>query len=459
MINSIIKKELINLGEEIKTSEKELEALNDFETKQKQIIKQEEELKETLKNISIPHLMKRQKFNFVQRLFSSNYKRYLTEVAENRRNISEVTEKIESLQNRLESLKADEKEVDEKISQNESKKINLQLHISSITKSIHDLNNPDTGVVYLINKYDELCYNEEFMKEIISLKPSNIKYDKTNSETLYRIYASKKIDEINSKVSDNLGRRYFQKPFMEILQELNNPKTVDKDKYKIPHEYLFEEIRDTEDRQTYSPIYTIYDSQIASVLNIAVDENYKLSLKEPINFFHYSYFELDGSYNYEYGEKIEQLYTDKNNYLAIHGTNADSESINAVLENGLAYNRCEIGATTYFQKVNNNLDLTFKATLINFLSYTYKGNKNILLSFPRDAFDKDIPAKIWGKNEGDNDYYVLPKYILGYVDIVGDNRTFIKNTHLYEKNYNYLFYDYLNKSTQEVETKKTNNKN
>lgn len=414
MISSMIKEELERLKEEIKTIEKELNDLADLEASQDNIVKQKKEIEIACQNISIPKRMKSQKFNFIQKIFSSSYKDYLKEQEENSKNIDEARNMIKSLEIKMKKLQGEEKELEEKISQSENKKIDLQLHLATIKNDIYDLNDPDKGTEYLVTKYHNLCYNEEFMEELVSLNPSNIKYDQTNNEKLYRMYVAIKIEEINSKVTDELGRKYFQKPYIEILEELDNPKTVDSNKYKIPHSYLFEEMRIVEQEKTSTNISKIYGYQIEHELNIKTDEN---------------------------------------NYLAIHGTSAGKKTVNNILEQGLSYEYCDIGRTTYFQKANDDLNLSFKAGLIKFLSYTYKGNYNILISFPRDTFDKDNPTKIWGKNEGDEDYYLLPKYILGYVEITDNNRTFIENTHLYEKKYDYLYYDDLNAEAKEEETK------
>ena len=453
MISSMIKEELERLKEEIKTIEKELNDLADLEASQDNIVKQKKEIEIACQNISIPKRMKSQKFNFIQKIFSSSYKDYLKEQEENSKNIDEARNMIKSLEIKMKKLQGEEKELEEKISQSENKKIDLQLHLATIKNDIYDLNDPDKGTEYLVTKYHNLCYNEEFMEELVSLNPSNIKYDQTNNEKLYRMYVAIKIEEINSKVTDELGRKYFQKPYIEILEELDNPKTVDSNKYKIPHSYLFEEMRIVEQEKTSTNISKIYGYQIEHELNIKTDENYELTLGEPIKLVSYDYFNLDGLYDYEYGKKIEEFYNDENNYLAIHGTSAGKKTVNNILEQGLSYEYCDIGRTTYFQKANDDLNLSFKAGLIKFLSYTYKGNYNILISFPRDTFDKDNPTKIWGKNEGDEDYYLLPKYILGYVEITDNNRTFIENTHLYEKKYDYLYYDDLNAEAKEEETK------
>lgn len=452
MINSIIKEELEKLKEEINITLDELKKLEDLESSKDSILKQKNEVITTLENTSIPKRIKPKKFNFIQRMFSKSYKDYKEKLEENNKNINEARNKIKSLENKNNELQALEEELEEKLSQN-SKKIDLELRLTTIKNDINLLSDTDKGIDYLITKYSNLCYNDQFIEDIISLNPSYIKYDKTNNEKIYRMYISKKIEEINSKVTDELGRQYFQKPYLEILAELDNPKVVASDKYKISHNYLFEEMRIVEEEKTSANVSKIYGHQIERVLNIKIDENYELTLNEPIKFANYDYFNLDGLYDYEYGKKIEELYNDKNNYLAIHGTPAEKSNVNNILEVGLSYEYCDIGRTTYFQKADDDLNLSFKAGLINFLSYTYKGNHNILISFPKDTFDYDEPTKIWGKNEGDTDYYLLPKYILGYVEIDGNKRTIIENNHLHEKDYEYLYYDSLNAKSEEKKAK------
>ncbi len=439
MLQSLIRKELEELNEELLSVNQEIKNYHDLNDKKEQLENKKAELTAKLENTIEPLMVPYQKFNFFQRIFSSKYQNYIKEKEKRETEIRDVRSKRQELMEKIEEFTQEEKHVNYQISETKNRQIDWQLQLTTIQQNIQNLDDNKNSVLYLLDKYEYLQQDLEFMKEIVLLDSKNIQYDKTLNNSLYQLYCQKKMEEISSIVSDSLAVRYFQKSYQDVLDEISSPKEVDSSKYKIPKKYLFEEIREQEKKHHGLPMSVLENYHIENVLGIEVDSNYHYLLPESIEKVTYQYFRYDGVYDREYGKKIEELYEDESTLLAIHGTNAHCEEI---LREGLASKTCDIGNMTYFQSMNNDLDVTYKEGFVGILSYSYKGNTNILFSFPKEVFTSDKGEKIWGKNGGDTVYHVLPEYIEGYVDIHQDTRSFHSNTCL-PISYQNKFYDRL----------------
>ena len=96
------------------------------------------------------------------------------------------------------------------------------------------------NILEQIRNNPELQKDAEFMQKAIAIDESFIAYDKSEDTEVYLTYIYKKIDQLKK---DEQRNEAVIECLENIGQEINNPKEVDKDKYKIPHKFLFERIK------------------------------------------------------------------------------------------------------------------------------------------------------------------------------------------------------------------------
>ena len=247
--------------------------------------------------------------------------------------------------------------------------------------------------------------NVLFMMEAVSSDPSFISFDKTNNEELYKLFLDKIILEVEQKLKSNISeydKLCFEERLGEIKaykKELENPKKVEPGKYKVPHRFMFEELKSIRDIDKY------------------------LSLL---------YLSVDGVYDETFGKELEALHDDPGIILGVHGFNGDySEKEANIFKQGLCNSKQ--GHTTLNRTVAFEKDLPF----VRALNYRFLDNGNeadvvIIVTLPIETFDYDNPMPIWGCNSSsisDTNNYILPKYVYGVYHSKedGPNRKIIKN--------------------------------
>lgn len=246
----------------------------------------------------------------------------------------------------------------------------------------------------------------EYMEKMVKTDPNNIKYDRTNSPELYKIYLQTKLTQQNSNL-DEISRQTLQ----DYLAELNNPKVVEEGMYKVPHEFMFDELRKME-RHNFA-------------CTTAVGR--------------YNYLNVDGKFSKAYGKQIENLYTRDDIILGMHGTS--SVQMDKYMQKGLRESSQNESYRTLSNTVLYGDSLTF-TTALNYASICNGGVA--ILGLPKDTFDEKNPAHIWGSKEAKGSNHILPKFMLGYYikkDNDGSTRTIIMNDGRDSENYRYLHVD------------------
>lgn len=259
--------------------------------------------------------------------------------------------------------------------------------------------------------------NIEFMRKATRENSKFIMFDKTDDEELYKEVIEKKIEELEKQLEKTDDYDWEAESELETLreykQELESPKKVEEGKYKVPHKFMFEEIRNNE-------AYGQKD---------------------------YWYTKVDGVYDKEFGEELESLYERPDIILGIHGLVENEDIENNIFRQGLR-NSMQDADTALDRTVAFGESLTFTKVLNYRIPYNgVEPESAIILTLPKATFDREKPIPVWGSNEktGSNNY-VLPKYIYGLYHSKSDgaHRRIIRNNVKEDERekYKYLKYDY-----------------
>lgn len=281
--------------------------------------------------------------------------------------------------------------------------------ISSIEESENELKlmeNSEYGIKKMIKEDSTLLESPEFMIELIRIRPDLICIDKTDSEKVYTEFLNellkvvdleierlKESEEANNSSPVLNWYEGFRNNMLSGIQELTEPGEAPKNKYKIPHKFLYEAIRkDVLQRK-------------ANGKRLAEQPFTLKGLSESVSLTLSTYFKLDGTIPLSTGKKIEELYTDENSDLYMHCTFSENPLIsNNIFKNGLylrnEYNH-DLARTTVSQTQK-------EGTFFTFLDGT--NQDKILISIPKDAY------KILGNNTDSKDnHYILPQYVVGKI--------------------------------------------
>ncbi len=253
-------------------------------------------------------------------------------------------------------------------------------------------------VFNLYGNRKELFSNKKFMLEIIKIDPRYIIYDNSNSDEVYLEFTKLMSNYISANGNDIEYSNYYIKLLDKVADEIKNPKEGTNDLYKIPHEFLYEEIRN-------------------SILLGLINNNMYMD-KFSV------YFELDLKYSKEYGMLLEELYRDTSAALYFAGANSHDE----IFREGYQIN--------YGGWIDRNL-WNAHAVDSGFLDLLYPGkygrDETIFARIPVE--DKMIlgsngDVARFGK-DGESSYtertYLLPKYIIGSAKMICGKAVFIKN--------------------------------
>lgn len=279
-----------------------------------------------------------------------------------------------------------EKEIIESNASKKCKEINDNISKCIRVKEAIANNNDEILINFLFEKYPRLRENVEFMKEVIHINSSYIKYDLTNDKNLYIYYIENNKEKILETMNEN-SKDDVRLTIEEFIEEIKNPKDVEKNKYQIPMKYLFEALRNS------------------SIEILKIIENYN-SCKNKIGL--------------ELGKLIEKNFKDGFHILAhsttFHSGSRCEDQIQKIFQNGLTY-----GATTFHGAKLSSVTIEFKNFFDIFYGFTninYSKVSIVLLALPQSAYDEDTDVPVWGSNQKQPQpmsVFILPEYVLGEV--------------------------------------------
>lgn len=278
--------------------------------------------------------------------------------------------------------------------------------------------------------------NIDIMKRAVQYDLNTLKYDQTNDDQVYLT----SIEQIKKKLEDDFFKGIIdEKKYKENLEalekdskEIKNPREVESDKYKIPHKYLYEKIRQwVSEGMIFDQTWECYYRYVS-----------------------YNYHSTDGKYDKEYGEKIQKLYEREDVLLGMHRYVREKslegkQKKENIFENGLRNSqqgglggdaRRTLIRTV---KVKNSGNEPLK--MLDALNYNDENSCTIIVLIPpkgvASSIDNGIP--IWGNDDKkDNyNYYVLPQYIYGVIVKNNEEDQIELNNKEKKKKYKYLYYD------------------
>ena len=251
--------------------------------------------------------------------------------------------------------------------------------------------------------------NKEYMLKAVEEDFKYIIYDKTNDDELYLKILPDFIKYVETNEKNNISNN--SKVLLEYIHELKEPKVVEEGKYKIPHKYMFEEIK-----------------------------RYLVNSETP-----FKYTELDGKLNFDFGNEMESIYEDEEYFLGLHSSKSNDELEQKIFYQGLR-NSMQNANNTLNRTVMYGNSLTFTKAL-NYAAYAIlpvdernQDYTNFILKIPYKAFDINDPLPIWCSNNRDgSDNYLNPDYVYGMYHLRDGVDRYIIHNDLQEKaSYKYI---------------------
>ena len=250
----------------------------------------------------------------------------------------------------------------------------------------------------LYSSRKELFSNKEFILEILKIDPRYIIYDNTNSDEVYLEFTKLMANYININGSDTEYNNYYINLLNKVSDEINNPKEGNSELYKIPHEFLYEAIRNS------------------ILLGLINNDMYMDKFS--------TYFELDLKYSKKYGMLLEELYRDTSAKLYFAGANSHEE----IFREGYQVNYAGWIDRNFWNA--HSVDSGFLGIL-----YPGKYGRDETIFARVQVDDKMIlgsngDVARFGKM-GEDNYtertYLLPRYIIGSAKMINGEAVFIKN--------------------------------
>ena len=367
----LLSEENIKLEEELKNLEDSINKLDNFFS--------------TYKRPPRPDI----NYNIFQKVFlskkrkESDLNKYLEETKEYRENNqkrSNISLRITEIKNQIAENKRNQEKID--LTQLNEQKLKL------------DQMTEDEWISLIVSFKPELRNDLNFIKEIVDIDPKFLKFDGTNNVELYISTLNKILSDFNlmEKLDQLDPNRDAKSCIDKIIKELENPKQVDTDKYKIPTKYLLEAIR----------------TDLAKE-NCFVSSTF--------------YIITDGNVLKETGQLIESSFESKDDYILIHKFMKTNHG--GVEDIKLAESVCQKGLRTSFQQGGpsavNCLHRTTYGSFQNDIIFTdiiaATDQTYMVLKIPKERIDNN--TMIWGSKNAeitsDDPSYVLPEYVAGYV--------------------------------------------
>lgn len=337
---------------------------------------------------------------FIRKNFSSEYKENQVKIKEIEEKIEKLTQEKKQLNEKSDKLQSEIEKIDIKKGKSKLKEINHE---------IEKIKNKNQAIETLILSNPEILKEKKIMLDLLDENTNYIKFDKTNDSEVY----IKCLENIlkNERIINEKDKRIIK----ECIKEIKNPKKAEPGKYKIPHKYLYEQIRMS---------FSLFEKE--KIYNIFAYKNY---------------LETDCKIDKKLGKQIEELYENKKNYLFIHSLDnifikMKEEECNKIKESifkeGLKSSDSKPNTLKYVTIGNNQK----KGHFLEFL----RPGKKILISIPKEYIENEGP--IWGYDENEikeEGGYILPQYIIGYIN--NDHLELNKALQTEKKEYKYTFSD------------------
>ena len=425
-----------NLEEQRKAIEEQISHYESLEKKKNAVLTQMLQIQEEIsqidvdisneksKNIGLSTMRAKNKFaKFLLKTFSQKYRRELDIQ-------KEIKLKIEDLNRKKYKLVFDKHELYE--TQKGFEDELCKYDIINIKEKLEQQKDVDVAIGMLLEEHPELAEDKSFMVDLVERSTHYISYDETNSSEVYSKFADSFEAKSKKAKIDPVMIPLFEKLATKLRNELEIPKECDEGKYKIPHKYLFDSIKNV-----YTKIGDMdYDQQ----------SGYEM---EYINECLSNYFNLDGELPMEYGKKIQVMYEDEKSYLFMHKVDINTvpqsvadTRIKAICKEGLM---CSGQSDSHISCLSTTTVANYQ-TDGNFLAMLAPCNK-VFMMIPKKAIDEEHKIPVWGADTPNPKYekreknYVLPEYVVGYID--KENTRFVDNPVPEEERtqYKYHFYE------------------
>lgn len=299
-----------------------------------------------------------------------------------------------------------------------------QYDTNQINKELDKLRDKDATIKQLMVENPDLRKSDEFMTDLLKEDLRYIYYDKTKNLAFYVFVLQAAIAHL--QMADP-GDAYVLLA-NNIIEEITSPKIVPVGKYKIPPEFLLQCIRNT--------IFPRGEFDALAIARAIIESAE-------------AYMRQDGELPDKYGKRMEGLYKDPKNFLLCHtiytGGSMDKSAVDTLIRSA-----CEFGVMQALDDescVNDHRRVLMgnnhiKVSYVHLLAPADK----LVLSIPKQAFDKQNPLPMWGADVPNpsslaGPSFILPEFVMGYVDRA--TMSFINNPLIvYErKKYKYLFID------------------
>lgn len=216
------------------------------------LLEEQEEIEKRARTSIVPY----KKFNFLQKyvLKRKEYKDYIKDIEDAQKKQNEIrvvdSSRLNEIRKMLSvdgfpTISSVRNEIDEL-----SKATTFKgLGIEDTNKAIENL--MKQGINPNFESYEQafkmapeyLGKNIEFMKEAIRSNLEFIEYDKTNDKELYKEAIQLRMEMLKEKEWSSVSVDIELEKLEELIREIDFPKEVLDSKYKVPHEFMFEEIR------------------------------------------------------------------------------------------------------------------------------------------------------------------------------------------------------------------------
>lgn len=398
-------------------------------SKEKEIADINQALSDKVKEIlSLTNTNKRNNFlDFIRKHFSKKYKEVMRKETEK----IKIKDTSILLNKEMSELRNERDNVERKIK---------SYSIEELRSALAEQNDRGKAIHMLLSAQPQLRKDINFMKELMEVSVNFIIYDKTDDPELYLMLIDKVLDKDILASYSPSAEEFYRGDITRLEAEIRTPKSVESTKYKVPHKYLFDSIRR----------YGLANEGFAGKPGIEI-----------ITEVFRAYERLDGVVDKEYGESIQTMYEDQECYLLQHimdlGADRSHEHAKKVRElickNGLRCGEHQPSQASTLKTTtlgNYQVEGTFLKML--------EPKDKVFMMIPKGAIEKDHEIPVWGADtqiidqdafEAGKRNYVLPEYVMGYVDI--ESQQFINNKvpKSERKKYPYKFYEGEHKAIQQ----------